>query len=114
MSEHRIPVVQQDHTLATQESMVLISDAVILSQMIFGLSSLQAAAVLGQVAGQAVGCLDAKAEADPKRKGLVEEGIVDLFKDTLLKNFDYAYNDHRAFHEREGNRCASKPEPKIV
>lgn len=109
-----IPVVVRNHDAATQASMELIMEAMGLCQLIYGLSSLKLAAVLGQAAGQGIGCLDARAESDPNRRDIVEEGIVDIFKETVLKNFDYAYNDHRAFHEREGNKCAVKPEPKIV
>lgn len=113
MEERRqIPTIMRDHDQSTDAAMLLIGDAVQLSQHIFRLGSMEMTAILAQVAGQAAGCLDANAEGNPARAELVKSGLVDLFKETFLKNFDYAYNDHRAMHENMG--CKTKPEPKIV
>lgn len=87
----------------------LLIKAILSIQTIIEVDDFRMAAYVGQALGDVFGCGDCKFEA--RAKELTEEQK-EPYKQTVLLNFNDAYNKHRSMHE-SSERCA-KPKPKIV
>lgn len=106
------PVRKGCHDQRTNIAIDLLSDFYNDIRLALGLSSHEAVACFGQMLGHKAGCNDAQIELDLHYKEAVDRGEVEAHKNTLLANFDMAYNEHRAIHERA--ECLTKPKPGIV
>jgi hypothetical protein len=103
-------LIQRDGGLPAMIVKAAMNMFIIDMQQDFGLDSMTLAAVIGDALGSAFACTD---DAIEKDHGW-EEGDQEFqpLKQTLLINFDVAYNEHRSKHLQM--KCKTKPEPKIV
>lgn len=104
-----IPVVPIAHDERTKIAMDMFSEAYSIIRIMCSLSPMETCACVAQSVGHKAGCNDAQREVDP---AYVNRGEIEAFKQMVLVNFDYAYNSHRAIHERA--ECLTKPKPGIV
>lgn len=89
-------IEKREHNLQTMIAIEYLRNGIQLAQIMTGISAMQAVACVAQVVGEATACLDAQSSPDG------------AFRETFNKNFDYAYNDHCAYHDRNADKvCES-------